>query len=410
MRYNMKVSFISPFYENIWESLGIAYIASYLKQSNPLINIQFLHGNFDKDIVKKCINSDIVAFSCTTPTFDNGLKLATEIKEINPSVHVIAGGWHVTAIRENRWDVIDSIIIGEGEWAFNEIVNNGNRDKVIFGKFLKFNQLYWPDRKIIKQEATLDLCESICGERIASFQSRRGCPMNCKMCSESCMTGGTKVRVRDPLDLLYEIQYVDKIYNITKFKFLDPTWCYPKKAVYDFCELKIKSGMKLKWEGMVHAGFIDKDMLKIMKESGCDQINVGVESGSQLILNSINKGVTVEKIKKVFKWGHELGINMRAFFILGTPEESYETISDTEKLAEEINPDVFGMTLLCPYPGSSYYDDEKYKDIDWSRADEYSNDFWETKNFTNSELKQIQKKFKEKFIDKLNWHQKIIGD
>ena len=62
------------------------------------------------------------------------------------------------------------------------------------------------------------------------------------------------------------------IARIGPFKFLDPTWCYPKKAVYDFCKFKIKFGMKFKWEGMVHAAFIDKDMLKIMKESGCDVI------------------------------------------------------------------------------------------------------------------------------------------
>jgi len=392
----MKITFVSPFYENVWEALGVGYIASYVKDKNPYIELQFLHGNFDNDIAKKCVDSDIVAFSCTTPTFDNGLKLATEIKELNSNIHIVFGGWHVTALKKNIWDVIDTIVIGEGEWAFNEIVN-GNRNKEVFGKMLPFNELNWPDRKLIKQDKTLDLCDSICGERIASFQSRRGCPMNCKMCAESCMTKNTKVRVRHPKDLLSEIQYVNNVYNITKFKFLDPTWCYPKSAVFDFCEEKIKSGIDIKWEGMAHAGFITKNMLKIMKASGCDQINIGVESGSQKILNDINKGVTVNKIKKVFKWGHELDLSMRAFFILGTSEESNDSIRKTEQLVEEINPDYVGFSILCPYPGSDYYNLIKDKDIDWSRADEYTNDFWETKNFTNIELKTIQKKLYNKF-------------
>jgi len=409
MGHKMKITFISPYYPNIWENLGVAYISSYIKNKKPSIELQFLHGNFDNDIVKKCIDSDVVAFSATTPTFNKVLEMATTIKELNSSIYITVGGWHVTALRKNVWDVIDTIVIGEGEWAFNEIIN-GNRDKEIFGKMLPFNKLPWPNRKLIKQDKTLDLCDSICNERIASFQSRRGCPMNCTICAESCMTENTKVRVRKPLDLLSEIKYVNDIYNITKFKFLDPTWCYPKSAVFNFCEEKIKSGIDIKWEGMAHAAFLDKDMLKVMKASGCDQINIGVESGSQEILNDINKGVTVEKIKKVFKWGHELDLNMRAFFILGTPLESYDSIKKTEQLAEEINADVLGFTMLCPYPGSDYYNLVKHKDIDWSRADEYSNDFWETKNFTNAELKDIQNKFKNKFVDKLNWHQSIIKD
>lgn len=408
----MKITFVSPYYHNIWESLGVAYVASYVAiRSIGNLDIQFLHGNFDSDIVQKCCDSDIVAFSCTTPTFADGLQMATKIKEINKNVYIVFGGWHVTAIGENRWsDTIDSIVIGEGEDGFNKIINEGCRDKEVYSKMLDFDKLEWPNRHLVNQDLTLNLCEDICGERIASFQSRRGCPMNCKICSESCMTENAPVRVRDPLDLLNEINYVNAHFRITKFKFLDPTWCYPKSAVYDFCETKIRLKNSLRWEGMVHAAFLDKDLLKVMKEAGCHQINVGVESGSQKILNDINKGVTVSKIKKVFKWGHDLGLDMRAFFILGTPNETWETLKETEQLAEDISPDVLGFTILCPYPGSDYYDEEKYKDIDWSRADEYSNDFWSTTNFSNEELKAIQQKFIDKFDKKINWHQKIIGD
>ena len=212
------------------------------------------------------------------------------------------------------------------------------------------------------------------------------------------------VRVRDPEDLMNEIEHTFNKYNASMFKFVDPTWCYPKSAARDFCLEKIKRKNDFQWEGMAHAAFIDKEMMELMKESGCKQINIGAESGSQKLLNDMRKGVTVSKIKKVFKWGKDLGINMRGFFILGMPEESEETLEQTRQLIRDIKPDVFGMTLLTPFPGSEYYKEE-YKDLDWSGCDEYSNDFWRTKNFSNKDLKKIQSEFNNEFKDTLVPHQ-----
>ena len=411
----MKITFISPYYPNIWEPLGIAYITSYLKKHyNGYLDLKFFHGNFDSEemMIKTGSNSDVVTISCTTPTFKNGYEIAKKIKALNQIVKIVMGGWHPTTAKVWVDDVIDHVVYGEGEREFSSIINDDlwkGKPACYNSPPISFLELPWPDRDFIRQDRTLKLCKDICGEKIASFQSRRGCPMNCKICAEHCMSG-KGVRVRDTNDLLEEIKSVYIKYEFDRFKFVDPTWGYPKSAVIDFCEKKNNIVPNLPWESMCHASFLDYNLLRLMKWADCKQINIGCESGSQKILNSMNKGVTIEKIKKVFKLGRGLGIEMRAFFILGLPDETLETIEETRQLAREIKADHFGMTILCPYPGSYYYDVKKYKDVDWSKADEYSNNFWKTDNFTNQQLKDIQKSFYDEFKDNIVWHQKLITE
>ena len=125
-----------------------------------------------------------------------------------------------------------------------------------------------------------------------------------------------------------------------------------------------------------------------MKEAHCNQVNIGCESGSNDILTrDIRKGLNVSILKRVFKWAKNHKIERRAFFILGMPNETRKDIELTEKLIDDIKPDVVGFTILCPYPGTSFYDYRTMDDYNWASTDEYDNDYWETDHFSNNELK-----------------------
>lgn len=224
------------------------------------------------------------------------------------------------------------------------------------------------------------------------------------MCGEKNMSNNN-IRIRDNSNLLDEIVTVTDKYRLDKFKFTDPTFAYPKKATLDFCKQKISMGNTIPWECMGHAAYLDYDTLQLMKLANCSQVNIGVESGDQQILNDIKKGVTVEKIKKVFKWGHDLNLDMRAFFMIGFPRQDMASIDKTRGLIYEIQPKVVGFSLLTPFPGTDYYSD-KFAGIDWSDADEYSNDFFSNEYFSNTELKEIQQKLVEEFEDIICWHNK----
>jgi len=403
----MKITFIQPYYHNTWECLGFAYLISYVKKEyKKEIDINFFHANFDTDeeIINGSLDSDFIFISCTSPCFSHGVNLSRQIKLKNKKVISVFGGWHTTSVnREALIDGVDQVVVGEGEAAILDILN-GNRDKVVLGRKMNFEELAFPDRKAIKNERTIALCQSINGKRTASFQASRGCPVSCFFCSEKIMTGKfnsktNPIRRRDIDDLCKEILYVSKEYNLDYFKFVDATFDNSADYVIEFCKKKIEYGIDTKWEALIHASFATEEMFYWMKKSGCNQINIGCESGSDKILKDVGKGVNTVILKRAFKWAKDIGIYRRGFFILGMPNETEEDISLTESLIDEIKPDFVGFTILCPYPGCAIYakNPEKYKNIDWKNTDEYSNDFWNTDHFTNNQLKDHQKRLKEKY-------------
>jgi len=401
----MKITFIVPKFHNIWEPIGVGYIKAFCDKFSWRFNEwNFFHGNFtsEDEIIKEASKSDIVAFSCTTSTFQKGYEIARKIKEINSKVFIVFGGWHSTTSFINTDSVINEVIRGEGEQEFKRFLSTfPYKASDIFPSKIEFKNLPWPDRDFIQQDKFLDLCEKQCGERILSFQSRRGCMMNCTMCGEYCMSG-KGVRIRDNDDLLDEIEYTFDKYNATMFKFVDPTWSYPKSHAKEFCVKKMLRN-SFKWESMVHASYIDKELMTLMMHSNCIQMNVGCESGSQRILNAMKKGTTPHQIKKVFKWGKELGIQMRAFFLIGL-EETIEEIELTKQLIRDIAPNFLGVSILSPYPGTKYYRD-KFKNEDWETIDMH-NSFWSTKYFSNKDLYKIQKEIYVEFKDIVIYHQR----
>jgi len=407
----MKITMIAPKYHNVWEPLGLGYIKAYTDTYiNRDIEWNFFHGNFDseEEMYNTGIESDIVAFSCTTPTYRKAYELAKRIKKTNPRVCVVFGGWHPTTAKIWADPVIDVVIYGEGEKPFYRLVKSFYQQNKLASICMQHNLDYksipWPDRAFIKQEKFLDLCENMCGERILSFQSRRGCMMNCSMCGEYCMTE-QKVRTRDNDDLLDEIEETFDKYKATMFKFVDPTWSYPKSHAKEFCVKKMLRN-SFKWESMVHASYLDDDLMSLMMFSNCVQMNVGCESGSQTILNSMKKGTTINQIKNAFRIGKEFGIQMRAFFMIGMPNETLKDIELTKQLIRDIEPDVLGVTILCPYPGTDYYKEE-FEGLDWEGVDEY-NSFWSTQHFSNKELVDIQAEINEEFQDVIVGHQKKV--
>jgi radical SAM superfamily enzyme YgiQ (UPF0313 family) len=418
----MKITFVQPRYFNIWEALGPAYIAAYLRSRHrgPL-TLKFFQGYFDSDetIVQDAATSDIVAFSCTSPVFARAVRLARAVKEIRPEVRTVFGGFHPSAVPEDclEQEGVDQVVVGEGEEAFFRIVSGENASIVRGERLLSLDEIT-PDRELIQNQRTIDLCEKIAGMRITSFQSARVCPFRCAFCSERIVTGvfnrkTNPIRERDARHLLDEIDWTARKYRLDYFKFSDATWntsVESNRKVTAFCEEKIRRNLRLPWEANVHAAFVTKEMLKIMKTAGCRMINVGCESGSQKILNDMHKSVTVEKIREVFRWAREIGLERRAFFLIGMPNETREDVLLTEKLIEELDPEVFGLTILCPYPGSDLYDPQKMRGYDWSLTDEYANPYWETEHFTNAELKNLQRRLTEKFRTKLAWHHTVMRE
>lgn len=413
----MKIVFIQPntgFKGHTWEALGIGYLISYLKKFyNKNLDIEFYSGFYDSDdtIITACEDADIIGFSCTSPQHKHGLELAKKIKK--KGNRIVFGGVHPSAFSDLllKEDSIDGVVKGEGENAMLQLVRDMDEGMDVSKPVYHFDQiknldiLPFPDRKAIKNERNIQQAYEDNGVRITSVLSNRGCPYRCSFCC-SHVVWQRKTRFRSPENVLDEVEELIKDWNIQFLKFSDDTFTLNKKWIVDFCNLKLGRGIDIPYGGNAHVNTIDEDLLKHLAESNCQELWYGVESGSPRILKDMHKSTDIERIKEVFRLTKEYGINTRAYFLLGMPNETIEDIVMTENLCDEIQPDIVGFSLLSPFPCNEYFDYKMMKDWDWSMFDEYNNEWVRTKTLTNDQLKEIQRRLVEKYQKKITFRQK----
>jgi len=402
----MKIVFIQPKTFHTWEALNIGYLASYLKR-HGYNDIRFYSGFFDsnEEIINACKDADIVGFSCTSPQMKHALVLARAIK--NKKNYIVFGGVHPSALPEDCLETgaVDAVVAGEGEDSFLEIVK-GNREKIVSGPYIEnLDELPFPDRAVIKQERNIKQAYDDNGIRIASIFSSRGCPFRCAFCASNSVWS-RKTRYRSAENILEEFEKVVKDLRVDFVKFSDDTFTVNKRLVSDFCELKLKRDIKTPWGCNVRADNISEGLLRLMHKAGCSQMWVGAESGSAPVLKDMQKGITIESIKRIFKVSKDIGFYRRVYMLLGMPNESLEDIKKSEQLVDEIEPDAVGFTILAPYPGSLFYDRDVHKNVDWSYVDEYENRITSTKYLSNDELHFQQERLVNKYKNKAVFRQR----
>jgi len=133
------------------------------------------------------------------------------------------------------------------------------------------------------------------------------------------------------------------------------------------------------------------------------EVWIGVESGSPVILKEIKKNLKVNEIINAFDWAKEVGLQRHAYFMVGSPSESRETIHQSENLIERIKPDFLAFTIFTPYPGCEAYEEAKRKgyvkdDMDWSLVDLHSTVSQPTKSLTKYEILKEHRRISLKFI------------
>jgi len=397
-----------------WEALGIGYLAAYLRKYYVgNLDIGFYSGFYDSDeqIIEAGKNADIIGFGCTSPQYKHGLALAQQIKTRNN--HIVFGGIHPSALPDLLLseECIDAVVTGEGEKAMLQLVQDVakgvdiHKRRYAVDHIENLDDLPFPDRKAIKNERNILQAFHDEGTRITSVLSSRGCPFRCSFCC-SHVLWQHKVRFRSPANILDEVEELIRDWNIQFLKFADDTFTVNKQNVIEFCRLKIERGIKIPYGANAHVNTMDEEMLTHLVESGCQELWYGVESGSPRILKDMRKNTDIDTIRRAFKLAKEMGIRTRAYFLLGMPNETAEDIEKTERLCDELQPDIVGFTLLAPFPINQYFDRESMADWDWSVFDEYDNDWVSTKTITNRELKDIQQRLVTKYRQVATFRQK----
>jgi len=422
---------------------NLCLLASMIRD---ICDVKILDTNLNKSSYEeledeiKYYKPDIVGITVLMDQYGKaGHTTAKIIKNVNKDIVTIFGGVYATInydyIMED--ENVDIVVVGEGEYTLRDIVShfNGNGelptkgicyrkegiiintghselianlDEIRFPAYDLINlndYIYLKDRKSIEAPSVYPL-----GRIITS----RGCPVGCTFCQVKDIMG-QKFRKRSPQKVLEEVKYLIDNYHIKSITFEDDNLITNRQRAIDIFE-----GLKkfnISWTAFAIAAFkLDKELLQIMKESGCVFVDIAIESASKRILkNIIRKPVDLDKVREIVLWAKELDIFISANFMIGFPTETWEEIRTTIKFAEELNLDYAKFFVVIPLRHTELWEmcekNECFKEgfnqenIRWStgqlESDEYSsNDLtilrayeWDRINFSSEEkIEKIRKR------------------
>jgi len=385
---------------NIWKKidralppLGLAYIASFLEGKGQIVNVLDLQAEninseqFFSYLLKT--KPDFIGISSTTVEIEGALGIAKLSKKILPEAKIILGGAHPSIMAEEVLSdpSVDFVVRGEGEYTLYELASSSAKIPDIQGLSYKDSGkiAHNPPRPVIEDLDELplpayhllpmDKYKPSLGnyKRLPAISmiTSRGCPGRCTF----CYTGisGKKTRVRSAKKLMEEVKLLQRDYKIKEISFYDDTFTSFKDNVREFCERLIKEKIDISWSCMSRIDFIDKDMLGLMRRSGCHQIGYGLESSNPEILRNIRKPLSLELARSVVRMTKKLGIDVRVMFMLGCPSETEETLRETISFAVKLKPDIAVFNICTPLPGTEMYAWAKnngyLKTTEWSKYD-----------------------------------------
>lgn len=192
----------------------------------------------------------------------------------------------------------------------------------------------------------------------------RGCPHDCEFCSEVMRVSvGKKLRRRSPRNIADEFEHLaGQGVNIVSFQ--DDSFSAHREFVRGVCNELIARGSAMPWMARVRVDELDFEILDLMKRAGCIMLGIGVEAGTQRIIDNMRKTRSREPwadlCRRVFHWTRKLGIGTNAYYVIGNPTETREEILETMRLARELSSDSIQVHFYTPYPGSKAW--ERYKE------------------------------------------------
>lgn len=273
---------------------------------------------------------------------------------------------------------VDYVVIGEGEITLKELINKLSKnendldtiDGIAFrkeGKTIKTAQ-----RQIIKEldilpQPAWDLVKIEDYKNIwlhhnkyfsLNIATTRGCPFKCNWCAKPIY--GNRYNVRSPKKVIDEIEFLQNNFYVNHFWMCDDIFGLKSGWVQEFRDIVKARGMRFNYKIQSRVDLLlQEDTIEALAESGAETVWVGAESGSQKVLDAMDKGTTVEQIDTATRLLKQHNIRVAFFLQFGYPGESKEDINKTIKMVLRLMPDEIGISVSYPLPGTRFYENVK---------------------------------------------------
>ncbi|MFC4721294.1 B12-binding domain-containing radical SAM protein [Geojedonia litorea] len=380
--------------------LGLLYISSYLENNdlkNLVFDSTFSSLKFQLDHIEKH-KPKIIGIYTNLMTKTNVIRLVKLLKKeaIYGSPVIILGGPDVTFNCENYLNTgADFLVIGEGEETMYELckailslsdfsringiayMKDGNLIKTPERSKMKdLKNLPIPNREAIDFKPYLNTWKVHHGKSSMTISTQRGCPYTCKWCSTAVY--GVSYRRRPAKQVAEEIRQIKKTYNPDAIWFVDDVFTVSHKWIDEFYKEMKKHNVKVPFEIITRAERLNSEILKKLKETGCFRIWIGAESGSQKVIDAMDRRVKIETVKQMIQLTNSYGIETGTFIMLGYPGETEKDINQTIQYLKEANPTHFTVTIAYPINGTTLFNEVQDKiDIlpDWETSTDRDIDF-----------------------------------
>lgn len=403
----MKIALIRPpaTYADWYERpvLGLAYLASCIELNAFECGVfdAYFHSWSEQELLRQVntFEPDVVGLTAMTHEIIQAAHIAVQLKN-RRNIPVIVGGCHTTALPERtleEFPVFDYGVYGEGEKTVVELLRSleeGTPSGLGAIRGLVFRdgeRIICNEPRPFLTSPELDALpypgfhhyygrspKALSGNNASyTIASSRGCPYRCAFCMQVL---GRQIRRRSAESVCQEIEYAVATYGAHMFDFVDEIFLFDCRETREVLELMIARDLpnRITWNGQTRANFVNPDLIALAKRAGCTGLAMGVESGDDGILKVIEKGITVEQVRRAVRIIKEAKIPLSTYFILGHPNETKETLLRTVRLSRELNTDTVAVGTMVPYPGTRVFDmarrgEGRYRLIaqDWSDYDKY---------------------------------------
>jgi anaerobic magnesium-protoporphyrin IX monomethyl ester cyclase len=366
-----------------WIPLGLVYLAAAARQAGLEAEIHdaMAKGHAYPEIEDRFRNSmaDYVASTAITATINDAVKTLELAKRIKPDTVTILGGVHATFMDEEVLAgsaAVDYIVIGEGEVTLRElleVLEAGENPETVAGiAFRRNGTTIKTDRRnfmetIDNLPAAWDLLDwtdyyslVIPDSRLGAISTSRGCHHECTFCSQQKLWEHSW-RGRDPQNVADELEFLYNTYHIIVFMIADEHPTNSRERWEALLDAVIAKNLPVYLLMETRASDIlrDRDIIAKYRKAGIIYISFGVETADQATLDALRKEQVLDEIKQVFDMLREEEIVSEASFMVGFPDETYESIKKTMQLAQHFNPDIANFFMFTPWPYADGYHDLK---------------------------------------------------